>query len=40
MLPEQAARGLSLFEALTSKDLPDCGSDKTYPDISTQKVFK
>jgi len=40
MTPEQAARGLSLFEALTSKDLPDCGSDKTYPDISTQKVFK
>ncbi|GAH71217.1 unnamed protein product [marine sediment metagenome] len=40
MTPEQAARGLALFNALTSKDLPDCGSSKTYPDISTQKVFK
>lgn len=42
MTPEQAARGLSLFEALIgyTKTLSDCGSNETYPDISKQKVFK
>lgn len=40
LLPEQAARGLSLFNAMTDKSPPDCGDDKMYPDISTQKVFK
>jgi dTDP-4-amino-4,6-dideoxygalactose transaminase len=38
--PEQAARGLSLLEALPKGKHPDCGSSETYPDISKQKVFK
>ena len=40
LTPESCARGLTLFNALTSKDLPDCGNNKMYPDISNQKVFK
>lgn len=40
MLPEQAARGLSLFEAMSDKNPPDCGSNETYPDLSKLKVFK
>ena len=39
-LPEQAARGLTLLETLPPEGLPDCGSDKTYPNISNQRVFK
>ena len=38
--PEQAARGLSLLEALQKGPHPDCGSNKLYPNISGQKVFK
>jgi dTDP-4-amino-4,6-dideoxygalactose transaminase len=40
MTPEQAARGLSLMEALPKEPHPDCGSSETYPDISKQKVFQ
>jgi len=39
MTPEQAARGLTLLECIPKQN-PDCGSDKTYPDISKQEVFK
>ena len=40
LTPEACARGLSLFEAMSNKNPPDCGSNKTYPDISKQKVFQ
>lgn len=40
MEPSQAGRGLALFSAMADKNPPDCGNDKMYPDISTQKVFK
>ena len=39
LTPEQAGRGLSLLECIPKKN-PDCGSNLTYPDISTQKVFQ
>jgi dTDP-4-amino-4,6-dideoxygalactose transaminase len=40
LTPEQAARGLSLLEALPKGSHPDCGSNLLYPNISKQKVFK
>ena len=39
MQPCDAARGLSLMESIPRAN-PDCGSDKTYPNISNQKVFE
>ena len=39
MLPEEAARGLTLFN-LVPEDNPDCGGSEDYPDLSKQKVFK
>lgn len=41
MTPEQAARGLALFEAIKNKDLPDLEvKDQHYPDLSTWRCFK
>lgn len=40
MLPEQAARGLMLFERIKNKDLPDIKRVPDYPDISKWEVFK
>ena len=40
MLPEQCARGLTLFNAIKDKDLPDCACWKDYPDVSKQKIFQ
>lgn len=39
MLPEDAARGLTLF-SLIDETNEDCGGYKYYPDLSKQKVFK
>jgi len=36
MTPEQAARGLTLFNAIHNKDLSDCGCQEDYPDVSKQ----
>ena len=41
MTPEQAARGLALFEAIKDKELPDLKvADQNYPDLSNWIVFK
>ena len=41
MTPEQAARGLVLFDSIKDKDLPDLKvEDQNYPDLSTWEVFK
>ena len=41
MTPEQAKRGLEIFHSERIKDNnPDCGSSKTYKDLSKQKIFK
>jgi dTDP-4-amino-4,6-dideoxygalactose transaminase len=40
MTPEQAARGLCLFEGIKDKDLPDLKvEDQNYPDLSTWRCF-
>ena len=41
MTPEQAARGLCLFEAIKNKDLPDLKvEDQGYPDLSEWRIFR
>ena len=41
MTPEQAKRGLEIFHSDRIKDInEDCGSSKTYKDLSKQKIFK
>lgn len=40
MTPEQAARGLALFNGIKNEILPDCGCWRDYPDVSKQKVFQ
>lgn len=41
MTPEQAARGLTLFELIKDKDLPDLKvEEQNYPDLSTWKCFR
>ena len=41
MTPEQASRGLVLFEALRHKELPDLPvKDQGYPDLSTIEVYR
>ena len=40
MSPEQAARGLVLFNNIKNKDLPDIDDYDTYPDLSKLGVFK
>ena len=41
MTPEQAKRGLEIFHSERIKDNnPDCGSSKTYKDLSKQKIFE
>lgn len=41
MTPEQAARGLMLFDNVKNKELPDLKvKDQNYPDLSKFKVFK
>lgn len=39
MTPEQAARGLSLFDAVKGKFIV-CGSSDDYPDLSKMEAFK
>jgi dTDP-4-amino-4,6-dideoxygalactose transaminase len=40
MTPEQASRGLSLFETIKDKDLPDLKvEEQGYPDLSKWRVF-
>ncbi len=40
MTPEQAARGLTLFENIKNKDLPDLKvEDQNYPDLSKWRCF-
>ena len=39
MMPEQAARGLTLFSILPDKN-KDCANWNDYPDMSTQNIFK
>lgn len=39
MLPEQCAKGLTLFNILKD-DNPDCGNQSDYPDLSKQEIFK
>jgi protein involved in ribonucleotide reduction len=41
MTPEQAKRGLEIFHSDRIKDYnEDCGSDKTYKDLTKQSIFK
>ena len=41
MTPEQAARGLMLFDLIKDKDLPDMDSTKQgYPDLSKVEAYK
>ncbi len=41
MTPEQAARGLTLFDLIKHKDLPDMDSTKQgYPDLSKIEAYK
>ena len=41
MTPEQAARGLCLFNAIKDRNLPDLKvEDQGYPDLSTWECFK
>lgn len=41
MIPEQAARGLTLFDLIKDKDLPDIDSTKqNYPDLSKIKAYQ
>lgn len=40
MEPEQAARGLLLFDMIKDKNLPDIDDYDTYPDLSQFEVFK
>lgn len=41
MTPEQAARGLTLFETIKDKNLPDIDSTKQgYPDLSKIKAYE
>lgn len=40
MTPEQAARGIILFNEISKKDNNDCGCWKDYPDLSKQEIFK
>ena len=40
LLPEQAARGLLLFETIKDKKLSDIVRVPSYPDISKWKCFK
>lgn len=41
MTPEQAARGLALFESIKDKDIPDLKvADQNYPDLSTWRCFR
>jgi dTDP-4-amino-4,6-dideoxygalactose transaminase len=41
MTPEQAKRGLEIFHSEKIKDMnEDCGSSKTYKDLTLQKIFK
>ena len=41
MTPEQAARGLMLFDLIKNKDLPDLDSTKQgYPDLSKIEAYK
>lgn len=41
MTPEQAARGLTLFETIKDKDLPDLVvADQHYPDLSKVRAYQ
>ena len=41
MTPEQAARGLALFDTVKDKDLPDLKvEEQGYPDLSKWECFK
>ncbi len=41
MTPEQALRGLELFETIKNKDLPDLDVTKqNYPDLSKYEIYK
>ena len=41
MTPDQAARGLALFEMVKNKELPDLKvEEQGYPDLSTWEVFR
>lgn len=41
MTPEQAARGLMLFDIIKDKDLPDLDSTKQgYPNLKKIEVYK
>lgn len=41
MTPEQASRGLCLFESMKNKNLPDLKMEEQgYPDLTTWEVFK
>lgn len=41
MTPEQAARGLMLFDMIKDKDLPDLKvEEQNYPDLSLWRCFK
>lgn len=41
MTPEQAARGLQLFNLIKNKDLEDLPADKqNYPDLSRYKIYE
>jgi len=40
MTPEQAARGLVLFNNIKDKDLPDMDDYDSYPDLSKLEIFK
>ena len=39
MLPEYAARGMTLFSVLSDNN-DDCGCQDDYPDLSKQEIFK
>ena len=39
MMPEDAARGITLFNMLDDVN-PDCAGYKDYPDLSNQETFK
>ena len=40
MSPDQAARGLQLFDLIKDKDLPDMDDYETYPDLTQYRIFK
>ena len=40
LTPDQAAKGLMLFDRIKDEDLPDIDDYETYPDLSTMPTFK